>query len=99
MAIKVYKPTTPGLRGMTSYTFDEITKSKPERSLVYKKTEFAGRDAQGHEYLGRYYFELGRLKTAQLNLEKAISRYGINSPEAARLIPLVDEIKKYPAYL
>ena len=47
MAIKVYKPTTPGLRGMTSYTFDEITKSKPERSLVYKKTEFAGRDAQG----------------------------------------------------
>ncbi len=59
----------------------------------------AGRDAQGHEYLGRYYFELGRLKTAQLNLEKAISRYGINSPEASRLIPLVDEIKKYPAYL
>ena len=34
MAVKVYKPVTPGLRGMTGYTFDEITKSTPERSLI-----------------------------------------------------------------
>jgi large subunit ribosomal protein L2 len=31
MAVKKYKPTTPGLRGMTGYTFEEITKDKPER--------------------------------------------------------------------
>jgi large subunit ribosomal protein L2 len=34
MAVKVYKPTSAGRRGMTGYSFDEITKSKPERSLT-----------------------------------------------------------------
>ena len=34
MAVKIYKPITPSLRGMTGYTFEEITKSKPERSLI-----------------------------------------------------------------
>ena len=29
MAVKVYKPVTPGLRDMTGYSFEEITKSKP----------------------------------------------------------------------
>ena len=32
MAVKIYKPTTPGLRGMTGYTFEEITKNTPERA-------------------------------------------------------------------
>ena len=47
MAVKVYKPVTPGLRNMTGYTFDEITKSKPERSLIVVKKKFAGRNAYG----------------------------------------------------
>jgi large subunit ribosomal protein L2 len=34
MAVKVYKPTSAGRRDMTGYSFDEITKSKPERSLT-----------------------------------------------------------------
>ena len=34
MAVKIYKPTSPGRRGMTSATFEEITRSKPERSLL-----------------------------------------------------------------
>ena len=34
MAIKIYKPTTPSRRNMTGYSFDEITKDKPERSLI-----------------------------------------------------------------
>lgn len=40
MAIKIYKPVTPGLRGMTGYSFEEITRTVPERSLlvVRKKT-------------------------------------------------------------
>ncbi|NTW09043.1 MAG: 50S ribosomal protein L2, partial [Anaerolineaceae bacterium] len=29
MAIKVYKPTTPGMRGKTGYSFEEITKKRP----------------------------------------------------------------------
>ncbi len=47
MAIKVYKPITPGLRNMTGYTFEEITKSTPERSLVVVKTQYAGRNNNG----------------------------------------------------
>ena len=47
MAIKVYKPTSPGRRGMTSSTFDEITKSKPERSLLRPLRRSGGRDFNG----------------------------------------------------
>jgi large subunit ribosomal protein L2 len=47
MTVKVYKPVTPGLRGMTGYGFEEITKSKPERSLVVVRKNFAGRNSYG----------------------------------------------------
>ncbi len=47
MAVKKYKPTTPGRRDATGYTFDEITKSKPERSLLAKKTATGGRNVRG----------------------------------------------------
>lgn len=47
MGIKKYKPTTPTRRFATVSTFEEITKTKPERSLLepFKKT--AGRNNQG----------------------------------------------------
>ncbi|OGN87133.1 MAG: 50S ribosomal protein L2 [Chloroflexi bacterium RBG_13_46_14] len=47
MAIKVYRPTSPGRRGMTGATFDEITKTKPEKSLVLPLKKQAGRNSQG----------------------------------------------------
>ena len=47
MAVKIYKPTSPGRRGMTSPTFEEITKTKPERSLLVALRKSGGRDAQG----------------------------------------------------
>jgi large subunit ribosomal protein L2 len=47
MAVKKYKPVTPGTRGMTGYTFEEITKSTPERSLLVTKKNRGGRNAQG----------------------------------------------------
>jgi len=47
MPVKKYKPVTPGTRGMTGYTFDEITKSKPERSLIVPLRKSGGRNAQG----------------------------------------------------
>jgi large subunit ribosomal protein L2 len=47
MGIKKYKPVTPGQRGMTGYTFEEITKTKPERSLVITKKKHAGRNNSG----------------------------------------------------
>ncbi len=47
MAIKQFKPTSPGRRGMTGFSFDEITKSKPEKSLLATRKKTAGRNAQG----------------------------------------------------
>src|SRR5512145_469113 len=47
MAVKKYKPVTPGQRGMTGYTFEEITKSKPERSLIVSLRRHGGRNAYG----------------------------------------------------
>lgn len=47
MGIKVYKPTTPGRRNATGYTFEEITKDEPEKSLVVPLKKHAGRNFQG----------------------------------------------------
>lgn len=47
MAVKKYKPTTPGQRDMTGYTFEEITKSTPERSLIVPLRKKGGRNAHG----------------------------------------------------
>ncbi len=47
MAIKKYRPTTPGRRGMSALTNEEITTNKPEKSLLKKKTKTGGRNNQG----------------------------------------------------
>jgi large subunit ribosomal protein L2 len=47
MGIKQYKPTSPGRRGATGYTFEEITKRKPEKSLRVPLRKKAGRNRQG----------------------------------------------------
>ncbi len=47
MSIRTYKPTTPSRRNMTNATFEEITTSTPEKSLLVKKTKTGGRNNQG----------------------------------------------------
>lgn len=47
MPIKSYKPTSPGRRGMTVSTFERITRSKPEKSLIEPLHKKAGRNARG----------------------------------------------------
>ena len=47
MSVKIYKPTSPGRRGMTGATFEEITKTKPEKSLLVSKSRKAGRNMYG----------------------------------------------------
>ena len=47
MGIKKYNPTTPGLRGMTVSTFEEITKTTPEKSLTTALKKHAGRNNRG----------------------------------------------------
>ena len=47
MAIKHYKPTTPGRRGMTSMDYSELSKVAPERSLLEPIKKNAGRNSYG----------------------------------------------------
>ena len=47
MALKTYRPTSPGRRGMSGSSFEEITKDKPEKSLVSPLKKRAGRNNQG----------------------------------------------------
>ncbi|MFC2043509.1 50S ribosomal protein L2, partial [Chloroflexota bacterium] len=47
MGVKKYKPVTPSLRGMTGSTFEEITKTKPERSLIKPLRKSGGRNMYG----------------------------------------------------
>ncbi len=47
MGIKIYKPTSPGRRGMSVSTFEEITREEPERSLLVPLRKTAGRNVYG----------------------------------------------------
>ena len=47
MAVRKFKPTTPGQRHKIIGTFEEITASVPEKSLVYGKKSSGGRNARG----------------------------------------------------
>jgi len=47
MPIKQFKPTSPGRRGSSGYTFEEITKKRPERRLTEPLKRSGGRNAQG----------------------------------------------------
>jgi large subunit ribosomal protein L2 len=47
MAIKIYRPTSAGRRNMSVSTFEEVTRSKPERSLLAPLRKTAGRNSHG----------------------------------------------------
>jgi len=47
MGIRIYRPTSPGRRGMTGLTYEEITKKAPEKALVVPQKQRAGRNVQG----------------------------------------------------
>ena len=95
MAIKVYKPTTPGLRGMTGYTFEEITKSRPERSLVVPRRATGGRNVHGrvtvrHQGGGhRRFVRLVDFKRDKLNIPAKVAAIEYDPNRTARLALLV----------
>ena len=47
MGIKKFKPVTPGLRGMSVSTFEEITTKTPEKSLTVTLKKHSGRNVRG----------------------------------------------------
>ena len=48
MPIRSYKPVTPSQRYIKRSTFEEVTKTKPEKSLVKTKKKTGGRNSDGH---------------------------------------------------
>ncbi|MBA4384826.1 MAG: 50S ribosomal protein L2 [Anaerolinea sp.] len=103
MAIKIYKPTTPSRRNMTGYSFDEITKSKPERSLIVLRKAHAGRDNKGrisvrHQGGGeRQYIRMVDFKRNKLGIPARVSAIEYDPNRTARLALLVyaDGEKRY----
>ena len=47
MPIKQFKPTSPGRRGASGYTYEELTKKRPEKSLTVSLKRTGGRNNQG----------------------------------------------------
>ena len=47
MSVRKFKPTSPALRHMTVSTFDEITNTEPEKSLLVNLNKSGGRNSQG----------------------------------------------------
>lgn len=103
MAVKIYKPKTPGQRHKTSYTFEEITKSRPERSLIVLKKERAGRNSAGritvrHRGGGaRRQIRLVDFKRDKTNIPAKVAAIEYDPNRTARLALLnyVDGEKRY----
>ncbi len=47
MAVKVYKPTSPGMRGMSTLAYRELAKKRPEKALTLPKKRISGRNTKG----------------------------------------------------
>ncbi len=103
MAVKKYKPVTPGLRGMTGYTFEEITKSTPERSLIVSIPSRAGRNAYGrvtvrHRGGGvRQYVRIVDFKRDKIGIPARVAAIEYDPGRTARLALLfyADGEKRY----
>ena len=103
MAIKVYKPTTPSRRNMTGYSFEEITKDTPERSLIVLRKAHAGRNNFGritvrHQGGGqRQYIRMVDFKRNKIGIPARVSAIEYDPNRTARLALLVyaDGEKRY----
>jgi len=103
MGIKKVKPTTPGRRQATFADFKEITKSKPEKSLITIKKKFSGRNSSGkitirHRGGGsKRYIRLVDFKRDKFDVPAKISAIEYDPNRGARLALLVyaDGEKRY----
>ncbi len=103
MAVKKYKPITPGQRGMTGYTFEEITKDRPERSLLVPLRKSGGRNMYGritvrHRGGGsRRYIRLVDFKRDKRNIPARVAAIEYDPNRTARLALLfyADGEKRY----
>jgi large subunit ribosomal protein L2 len=91
------------MRGRTGYTFEEITKKKPERSLIVIRKEHAGRDSQGkisvrHRGSGnRQYIRIVDFKRDKFDIPGIVAgiEYDPNRTARLALLHYVDGEKRY----
>ncbi len=103
MAVKVYKPVTPGQRGMTGYTFEEITKTEPERSLLAPMKKFAGRNNIGRVTVrhrgggNRQFIRIVDFKRKKFNIAAKVTaiEYDPNRTARLALLTYADGEKRY----
>lgn len=103
MAVKIYKPITPGLRNMTGNTFEEITKDTPERSLLVIRKANSGRNSYGritvrHRGGGeRRFIRLIDFKREKRDIPAVVAAIEYDPNRTARLALLnyVDGEKRY----
>jgi large subunit ribosomal protein L2 len=103
MAVKIYKPVTPGMRGMTGNTFEEITKSKPERSLTMPLRKRGGRNSYGRVTVrhrgggARRTIRIIDFKRNKLNIPAKVTaiEYDPNRTARLALLTYADGEKRY----
>ncbi|MFZ5810293.1 MAG: 50S ribosomal protein L2 [Chloroflexota bacterium] len=103
MAVKKYKPTTPGQRGMTGYSFEEITKDRAERSLILPLRKSGGRNAYGRVTVrhrgggNRRYIRIVDFKRDKINIPARVAAIEYDPNRTARLALLnyADGEKRY----
>lgn len=103
MAIKKYKPTTPGRRGMTGLTFAEVTTKKPEKSLCVSFAKAGGRNNTGRitvRHQGGGHKQLYRIIDFKRNKDNipakvATIEYDPNRNANIALLHYVDGEKRY----
>nr|YP_010902916.1 ribosomal protein L2 [Hypnea flava]WCH54970.1 ribosomal protein L2 [Hypnea flava] len=106
MAIRLYKAYTPGTRNRTVSTFKEITRKKPEKSLVIHKHRMKGRNNQGvittrHKGGGhKKKYRIIDFKRNKLNIQgKVVSiEYDPNRNARIALLHYTDGEKRYILY-
>jgi large subunit ribosomal protein L2 len=103
MAVKKYKPITPGQRGMTGYSFEEITKTTSERSLIVEKRKSGGRNSYGRVTVrhrgggNKRQIRLVDFKRNKMNIPARVAAIEYDPNRTARLALLyyVDGEKRY----
>lgn len=103
MGIKKYNPTTPGLRGMTVSTFEEITKTEPEKALTKTLKKHSGRNSRGKitvRHRGGGYRPKYRIIDFKRNKDNILGRvasieYDPNRTANIALIVYADGEKRY----
>ncbi len=103
MPIRQYRPTSPGRRGMSVSTFEEITKTRPEKSLTVKLKKHAGRNNQGkitvrHRGGGaKRAYRIIDFKRNKLNVPAKVAAIEYDPNRSARiaLLHYVDGEKRY----